>query len=263
MTMQKYNPQIHHRRSIRLKGYDYSQAGAYFVTIYVHQRECLLGDVVNGEMRLSRFGKIVYYEWLDLPKHYPHVILDEFCIMPNHVHFVIVLDDDGGDGSSRLSQISLPARRDGSRGLTKTSPIAKALLTETSTPAGRDGSLGLAETSPITSTLLSKTPLPVQETHPNTHPNPRHPLSEVIRAFKSFSAKRINALRKTTYSPFWQKNYYEHIIRNDRAWNAITWYIINNPLNWQLDRDNLQNKLSPPETNEDYIQDIQTLTERF
>jgi len=236
MPAQKYDPQIHHRRSIRLKGYDYSQAGAYFVTICVHQRECLLGDVVNGEMRLSRFGKIVHYAWLDLPKHYPHVILDAFCIMPNHVHFVIVLIDDGRDGSFKLSQVSLPARRDGSR--------------------------GLAESSQITRTLLSEEALPAQETHPYAQPI-RHPLSEVIRAFKSFSAKRINTLRRTTYAPFWQKNYYEHIIRNDRAWNAIAWYIINNPLNWQMDRDNLQNKLPPPETNEDYIQDIQTLTERF
>jgi len=233
MTTQKYDPQIHHRRSIRLKGYDYSQAGAYFVTICVHQRECLLGDVVNGEMRLSRFGKIVYYAWLDLPKHYPHVVLDAFCIMPNHVHFIIVLIDDGRDGSSRLSKVSLPA--------------------------GRDGSCEIAQTSPITKSLLTESPMPAQETHPNT----RHPLSEVIRAFKSFSAKRINALRKTTYSPFWQKNYYEHIIRNDRAWNAIAWYINNNPLHWQLDRDNLQNKLPPPETNDDYLQDIQALTERF
>lgn len=233
MPAQKYDPQIHHRRSIRLKGYDYSQAGAYFVTICVHQRECLLGDVVNGKMQLSRFGKIVSYAWLDLPKHYPHVVLDEFCIMPNHVHFVVVLTDNGSDESFRLSKVSLPARRDGSCEITKTS-------------------------SP-TSIPLPETSLPAQETHPDT----RHPLSEVIRAFKSFSAKRINALRKTTYSPFWQKNYYEHIIRNDRAWNAIVWYIINNPLHWQLDRDNLQNKLQPPETNEDYIQDIQTLTERF
>ncbi len=214
--MQKYDPQIHHRRSIRLKGYDYSQAGAYFVTICVHQRECLLGDVVNGKMQLSQFGKIVYYAWLDLPKHYPHVILDEFCIMPNHVHFIIVLIDDGRDGSFKLSQVSLPA-----------------------------------------SVQLPKTPLPARETHPYT----RHPLSEVIRAFKSFSAKRINAPQKTTGNPFWQKNYYEHIIRNDREWNAIAWYILNNPLHWQLDRDNLQNKLPPPEKAEEYIQDIKNLTE--
>ena len=235
--MQKYDPQIHHRRSIRLKGYDYSRAGAYFVTICVHQRECLLGNIVNGEMQLSRFGKIISYAWLDLPKHYPHVILDEFCIMPNHVHFVVVLIDDGRDGSSRLSQVSLPARRDGSHGLNRTSSL--------------------------TNTPLNKTSLPAQETHPYDHPYARHPVSEVIRAFKSFSAKRINDLRKTTYSPFWQKNYYEHIIRNDREWNAIVWYILNNPLHWQLDRDNLQNKLPPPQKTEEYIQDIENLTERF
>jgi REP element-mobilizing transposase RayT len=233
--MQKYDPQIHHRRSIRLKGYDYSRAGAYFVTICVHQRECLLGNIVNGEMQLSRFGKIVSYAWQDLPKHYPHVILDEFCIMPNHVHFIVVLDDDDGrDGSSRLSQVSLPAN-------------------------SRDGSRGLSQTSLLTNTLLSKTPLPAQETHPYR----RHPLSEAIRAFKSFSAKRINDLQKTTGSPFWQKNYYEHIIRNDREWNAIAWYIFNNPLHWQLDRDNLQTKLPPPKKIGEYIQDIENLTERF
>ncbi|MDO9301634.1 MAG: hypothetical protein Q7T89_09635 [Anaerolineales bacterium] len=232
--MQKYDPQIHHRRSIRLKGYDYSQAGAYFVTICVHQRECLLGDVVNGKMQLSQFGKIVSYAWLDLPKHYPHVILDEFCIMPNHVHFIIVLIDDGRDGSFKLSQVSLPARR--------------------------DGSLASSQTPSLTSIPLAKTPPLSQETHPYAEQT-RHPLSEVIRAFKSFSAKRINALQKTTGNPFWQKNYYEHIIRNDREWNAIAWYILNNPLHWQLDRDNLQNKLPPPEKAEEYIQDIENLTE--
>jgi len=232
MSAQKYDPKIHHRRSIRLKGYDYSQAGAYFVTICVHQRECLLGNVVNGEMQLSRFGKIASYAWMDLPKHYPHIILDEFCIMPNHVHFVIVLADDGRDGSSRLSKVSLPTRR--------------------------DGSYRIAQTPLLTSIPLGKIPPSAQETHPY-----RHPLSEIIRAFKSFSAKRINALQKTTGNPFWQKNYYEHIIRNDRAWNAIAWYIFNNPLNWQLDRDNLQNKLPPPETIEEYIQDVENLTEKF
>lgn len=87
----KFDPKIHHRRSIRLKGYDYSQAGAYYVTIVAYGRECLFGEIVNGEMRLNEYGKIVERAWFDLPKHYPHIELGTFCIMPNHVHAVIII----------------------------------------------------------------------------------------------------------------------------------------------------------------------------
>lgn len=155
----KFDPKIHHRRSIRLQGYDYSQAGAYYVTIVVQGRECLLGEIVNGEMKLSHFGKIVQYVLFDLPKHYPHVELDSFCIMPNHLHIIIVLKHD----------------------------------------------------------VLVK----------------RHPLSEIIRAFKSFSAKRINLLRKTSGIPVWQRNYYEHIIRDEKDYETKRNYILMNLQNWE------------------------------
>ncbi|MEW5872992.1 MAG: hypothetical protein AB1894_27275 [Chloroflexota bacterium] len=95
----------HHRRSIRLKGYDYTRVGAYFVTIVADERQELFGTVVDGEMRLSRAGEIVRKAWFDLPRHYPNVRLDEFCIMPNHVHGIIILTEDdvrneGGKGGS-------------------------------------------------------------------------------------------------------------------------------------------------------------------
>jgi REP element-mobilizing transposase RayT len=168
--MTTYDPAEHYRRSIRLKDYDYRNAGWYFVTICVHERESALGKIVNGVMQLSRYGKIVDTAWRDLPKHCSYVVLDEFCIMPNHAHCIIILiDDDRRDGSPQSGSETLPARK----------------------------------------------------THPS---KPRHPLSEIIRAFKSFSSKRINALRKTTGNPFWQSNYYEHIIRNDREYKAIKQY---------------------------------------
>ncbi len=88
--------QQHRRRSIRLKGYEYSQPGAYFVTVCVYLRSCLLGEVLEGEMRLNKSGHIVEACWNDSPDHYAHVQLDAFVIMPNHVHGVIVLTDDGG-----------------------------------------------------------------------------------------------------------------------------------------------------------------------
>ncbi|MEK7369016.1 MAG: transposase [Planctomycetota bacterium] len=79
----------YHRRSIRLKGYDYSQAGAYFITICVKDRKYLLGEVVNGEIILSCIGKIVEKCWVEIPKHFPHVQLDQYVIMPNHIHGII------------------------------------------------------------------------------------------------------------------------------------------------------------------------------
>ena len=84
-----FNPEIHHRRSIRLRGYDYAQPGAYFVTICTHGRECLFGEIVNGEMRLNLYGRIVEECWQTIPHHFDGVKLDEFVVMPNHVHGIL------------------------------------------------------------------------------------------------------------------------------------------------------------------------------
>lgn len=88
-----YNPERHHRRSIRLRDYDYSSSGAYFVTICTHQRECLFGDEVNGDMQLNELGQIVESQWRQIPEHYPAIQLDEFIVMPNHVHGIICIND--------------------------------------------------------------------------------------------------------------------------------------------------------------------------
>ena len=87
----RYDPNLHHRRSIRLKGYDYSQAGAYFITIVTQGRLCLFGDVVDGEMHLNNAGKMVRRIWDGMPNRFPSIEMDEFVVMPNHVHGVIVL----------------------------------------------------------------------------------------------------------------------------------------------------------------------------
>ena len=87
----RYNSETHHRRSIRLKGYDYSKEGAYFVTICAQERECLFGEVVNGEMVMNEAGARVQAVWDELPCHYPQVRLDAFAIMPNHVHGIVAL----------------------------------------------------------------------------------------------------------------------------------------------------------------------------
>ncbi len=97
-----YNPDIHHRRSIRLKGYDYSQAGAYFVSICTNNRECLFGEITEGKMVLNEAGQMVADSWEWLAKQYDHVSLDECVVMPNHLHGIIVVND-GCRGGSRTA----------------------------------------------------------------------------------------------------------------------------------------------------------------
>ena len=88
-----YDPQKHHRRSIRLKGYDYTQPGAYYITLCTKERQCLFGDVVKSEMRLNALGYIAFTCWQAIPNHFPHVELDAFVIMPNHLHGILVISD--------------------------------------------------------------------------------------------------------------------------------------------------------------------------
>ncbi len=196
----KFDPQRHHRHSIRLPNYDYSQPGAYFITIVAWHRECLFGEVVRGEMKLNRYGEIVNYAWFDLPHHYRHVALGAFIIMPNHVHGIIILKNDERRGGSILGNDFLP---DGTI-------EGKILVSEG------------VETRPYKSIK-------------------RHALPEIVRGFKSFSAKRINILRGTQGIPLWQRNYYEHVIRDERDLKNKTNYIEANPMLWNEDDENPMN----------------------
>jgi len=213
----KYNPEIHHRRSIRLKGYDYTQPGAYFVTFCSHQRMHVFGEVVNGEMVLNDAGKIARDEWFKTAELRPYVKLfeDEFVIMPNHGHGIIWIEDEVGTRRRRV--LDWDEQR------------ARQHRAPTYTPTGE--SFGK----------------PVKGSVPT-----------IVRAYKSAVTYMVNAAENQRGAVLWQKNYYEHVIRNDRELNNIRWYILNNPLNWQLDRDNVQNirKLSPPENVEEYIKDV-------
>lgn len=100
-----FNPDIHHRRSIRLKHYDYSQAGTYFVTICTHNKECLFGDVRNGEMLLNECGQFAWKGWEWLANQYEYTDIDEFVIMPNHLHGILIINDcAGGSLTARTSK---------------------------------------------------------------------------------------------------------------------------------------------------------------
>jgi len=159
---------------MRLEGYGYSQPGAYFITLVTQHRECLFGEVVGGEMRMNQFGKIVERAWIDLPFHYPHIILEAFVIMPNHMHGIMdikVGDDDYCRGGSEILPYKIK----------------------------------------------------------------RYGLSEIVRALKSFSARRINQIRSMKGATVWQRSFYDHIIRDEQDHRNIWEYIQINPQKWQED----------------------------
>jgi putative transposase len=117
-----YDPERHHRRSIRLKGYDYSQAGAYFVTICVQGRECLFGEIVGDAMRLSDAGQMVRDVWLGLPDRFPGVELDEFAVMPNHSHGIIVIVGAGLVPAPDVPRVVQPTAEASRRATTRVAP---------------------------------------------------------------------------------------------------------------------------------------------
>ncbi len=98
MGRKKYNPEIHHRRSIRIKDYDYSREGLYFITICTHNHERLFGQINNDEMMLNEYGKTAYHEWLQTGEMRKNILLQEFVIMPNHMHGIIEINNSTGRG---------------------------------------------------------------------------------------------------------------------------------------------------------------------
>ena len=229
--MPPFDPKVHHRRSIRLKGYDYSQPGAFFVTAVAWGREMVFGEVLKGEMRLNRYGHIVRNAWSDLPRHYGDLELGAFVVMPNHVHGIIILTEgDGGSGSDMVDQDVLPEGK--GRG-------GSPMLDKGGRPEGdgRGGSPVQGDGALPDQEWAGRESLPIREIRPydkRTRPD----LSEVVRAFKSFSATRINRVRHTEGMPIWQRNYYEHIVRDQREMGRIAGYIEANPINWDEDEEN-------------------------
>jgi putative transposase len=183
-----YDPDIHHRRSIRLPGYDYRQDGVYFVTICTHRKQCVLGEVAGDAVVWSPLGIIVAECWTAIPVHFPHVTLDEWVVMPNHVHGLIVIQNGGiRVGAQHAAPLQTPMQSGVMDGA--------AVITPGSLPA-------------------------------------------VVRSFKSATTKRINQSHHLPGERFWQRNYYEHVIRDDADLNRIREYIQTNPARWAEDKEN-------------------------
>jgi putative transposase len=201
LKVNTYNPNIHHRKSIRLRGYDYSKPGLYFITICTADRKCLFGKIVpvgvqkfeplqsindsemiegvenfqplRQEMILGDAGKIANTCWLLIPEHFPNVFLHEHIVMPNHIHGIIEL---------------------------KKNPV------------------GVENFQPLRNEYQKIIP---------------HSIGSIVRGFKTGVTKWFR--NNTEIANIWQRNYYEHIIRNEHSYNQIADYIIENPNNWEND----------------------------
>lgn len=168
------------RKTMRLPGYDYSQPGAYFVTLLTYQRRHFLSDIAHGKICYSKFGVVVKDSWLDLPRYHPQLELDEFCVMPDHFHAIIHLVEVKG-GSTEINERVMDSDE--------------------------------------------------------THPDDTKSLVEIIRGYKSFTARKINAMSGTIGTPVWHRSFYDHVISDEDELNQIRQYIIENPLKWELEKE--------------------------
>ena len=209
------NLPVHHRRSIRLAGYDYSQSGAYFITIVTQDRVSLFGSIVDGKMQLNEWGQIVWQCWVEIPAHFSNAVLDEFVVMPNHVHGIIVLVNPSGATNVGMTNMGTTNMGATNVGMTNVG------MTNMGTTNMGATHVGATHASPL----------------PARGPQ-RQSVSSIVGSFKSAVTKRINQQRGTPGASVWQRNYYEHIVRNEEEWRRIAAYIQNNPSRWKKDREN-------------------------
>lgn len=244
--MNNYGKTLPNRRSIRLKEYDYSKAGAYFITICCDGRKCHFGKIIVGagftpardendgagftparnqndgtsnrstarvdptaRMELNEFGTIAYNEWNKLPERFANVELDEFQIMPNHMHGIIVLTTVGAGLAPALNN--------------------------------NDSEIKRAGANPV----INNDGMVIKRAGVSPAPTGNATIGDIVGAYKSLVAKGCLDIFKhkwqgTTPAPsmgkLWQRNYYEHIIRDEKSYYNIAKYIVNNPKNWMEDK---------------------------
>ena len=184
------NLELPDRKSTRLRGYDYSSPGAYFVTIVIHNRLYLLGDVIEGKVRLNDAGEMVQQIWEALAFRFPSIDLDAFIVMPNHVHGIVFLNESVG------------------------APLVGAHSSEIHS---------------ITEGAATKRVLPK--------------LGDVVGAHKSITTvKYVEGVKVNERRRFperlWQRNYYEHVIRDEEELERAREYIFNNTIEWEMDPEN-------------------------
>ena len=219
----------YHHRSIRLRGYDYTRAGAYFVTICTKDHACLLGEIEDAEMVLNDAGRIASDCLCAVEQHFRTVELDAFVVMPNHVHAIIVIID------ARGSLECAPVVRVGAQHAAPPQPA-------TSRPTVTPGSLAPVVRSksvagaPVVRVGAQHAAPPQPASSPPTV-TPGS-LAAVVRSYKSAVTRQVRQQSGSSGIQVWQRNYYEHIVRNEDSLNRIRQYIADNPARWEFDREN-------------------------
>ena len=213
-----YNPVIHHRCTIRLKSYNYSQSGMYFITICCQNHTCLFGKITDSEMILNDAGKMIEKWCAELSHKFPDIMLDPYIIMPNHFHAIIV---NNGDDSTTVGA-DLRVCPDEKR----VCPNELGKRGENMSGEHRDEYEHRGEHTG-------------ESEYKGEHTG--SPLHAVVQWFKTMTTNEyIRGVKTLGWQPFdkklWQRNYWEHIIRNEQSYQNITNYIINNPANWGNDK---------------------------
>lgn len=209
MSIHTYNPEIHHRKSIRLKGYNYAQEGLYFITLCIQDRENIFGTITNGVLTLNAIGTIALKEWLHTIEVRDNIKLHEYIIMPNHIHGIIEIIKDKSN----------PGDNEGFKSPTQTiGAIVRGYKIATIKQIKEY--IGKVEDSKGD---ISKGELQFAPTNAPT--TPTTPTTPTI----------LNIIKNLDYK-IWQRNYYERIIKDERAYQNISNYIITNPEKWYDDK---------------------------
>lgn len=235
----KYNPLIHNRRSIRLKGFDYSKAALYFITMCVQDVELLFGEIENGEMILNDAGRMVQAEWKKLPQRFHNIRLHEFIVMPNHFHGI--LEIVGLDVEDRATVV-------GAALVVGLTDAATAVILPEDTANPKKAPVKEENDEPMDRATTRVAPTVVSTVAMSEAPKNKT-VGDIIGAFKSITTvEYIHGVKNSNWEPFngklWQRDYYDHIIRDERAYLDISAYIINNPARWEEDKFNRKRKPS-------------------
>ena len=265
----KYNPNIHHRRSIRLKGYDYSQAGMYFVTICVQNREHFFGEIENGELLLNDAGQMVEKWCAELSHKFSDIIVDPYIVMSNHFHAIIVNNGNGNGivgADLRVCPNNMPKCQKNTQNMRvypDNTPNIRACPDETGVgeqpqwhtlgECGNDiggkcgnsilGGCGDDILGEYCDDILDEYCDDILDEHDNNilGGHVGSPLRAVVQWFKTMTTNEyIRGVKTLGWQRFdkklWQRNYWEHIIRNEQSYQRIANYILNNPAKWQNDK---------------------------
>ena len=220
----KYNPDLHNRRSIRLRNWDYSNTGAYFITICCQDRINHFGEIVNNEMVFNEYGEQAYNEWEKLSERYPGIAFDIFQIMPNHIHGIIEIQNSNVGATLAVAQnantVAQNANATTQNANTNQSAVNTANIARNCTTARKRATVKVAPT-----------------------------VGRIVGAYKSLVLKKcleISKHKNCILGKLWQRNYYEHQIRNEKEYLKITEYIRKNPILWRKNYLNIHLHIASP-----------------